>query len=231
MVKAHAGANYILKLRHSQAVISTNPDAKRPNPEGGYTFDKLHFRYPLRKNVPVLQGMDLKVRNVYFMWLNLGLTMPQIKSGSSVAFVGGSGCGKSTTIGLLERYYDPSYGSLQFGGDALPELHLSDYRSLISLVSQEPTLYQGSIRENIALGAAFPVTEGQIEDAAKEANIFDFIMSLPEGLGTDCGSRGMQLSGGQKQRIAIARALVRDPKVMLLDEATSALDTTSEKAS
>ena len=145
--------------------------------------------------------------------------------------MGGSGCGKSTTIGLLERYYDPSYGGLQFGGIVLPDLQLFEYRSLISLVSQEPTLYQGSIRENIAIGATDSVTEEQIEKAAKEANIFEFISSLPEGLGTDCGSRGTQLSGGQKQRIAIARALVRDPKIMLLDEATSALDTTSEKVS
>lgn len=155
-----------------------------------------------------------------------------------MAFVGGSGCGKSTAIGLLERYYDPSYGNLNFDSTPLPSLDLSNYRSNIALVSQEPTLYQGSIRENILLGVVTSEhdidqhnesSEEKVVKAAKDANIYDFITSLPEGFGTECGSRGMQLSGGQKQRIAIARALVRDPKIMLLDEATSALDTTSEK--
>ena len=118
----------------------------------------------------------------------------------------------------------------------MPDLHLYNYRSNISLVSQEPTLYQGTIDENIRLGAAGggdtveqEISEEQVTKAAKDANIYDFVMSLPDGFGTECGSRGMQLSGGQKQRIAIARALVRDPKIILLDEATSALDTTSEK--
>lgn len=118
----------------------------------------------------------------------------------------------------------------------MPDLHLHSYRSNISLVSQEPTLYQGTIDENIRLGAAGggdtveqEISEEQVIKAAKDANIYDFVMSLPDGFGTECGSRGMQLSGGQKQRIAIARALVRDPKIILLDEATSALDTTSEK--
>lgn len=118
----------------------------------------------------------------------------------------------------------------------MPDLHLHNYRSNISLVSQEPTLYQGTIDENIRLGAAGggdtveqEISEEQVTKAAKDANIYDFVMSLPDGFGTECGSRGMQLSGGQKQRIAIARALVRDPKIILLDEATSALDTTSEK--
>lgn len=108
-------------------------------------------------------------------------------------------------------------------------MSLSAYRNNISLVPQEPTLYQGTIRDNIALGATSAVTLEDIERAAHDANILTFIKSLPQGLETDCGSRGTQLSGGQKQRIAIARAILRNPNIILLDEATSALDTESEK--
>jgi ATP-binding cassette subfamily B (MDR/TAP) protein 1 len=146
-----------------------------------------------------------------------------------VAFVGGSGCGKSTAIGLLERYYDPTSGRIKLGDFALPQMSLAAYRNKISLVPQEPTLYQGTIRDNIALGATSAVTLQDIERAAHDANILTFIKSLPQGLETDCGSRGTQLSGGQKQRIAIARAILRNPSIILLDEATSALDTESEK--
>jgi ATP-binding cassette subfamily B (MDR/TAP) protein 1 len=112
----------------------------------------------------------------------------------------------------------------------LPQIQLSAYRKTLALVPQEPTLFQGSIRDNIALGAATSdVSQDAIERAARDANILTFIKSLPQGFETDCGSRGTQLSGGQKQRIAIARAILRNPSVILLDEATSALDTESEK--
>lgn len=96
-------------------------------------------------------------------------------------------------------------------------------------MQQEPVLYQGSVRDNIAMGLETEVTDAQVEDAARQSNIYDFVVSLPEGFGTQCGSRGTQLSGGQRQRIAIARALIRQPRLLLLDEATSALDTESEK--
>lgn len=143
--------------------------------------------------------------------------------------VGASGCGKSTTIQLLERFYDPLVGGIYVDGKEISSLNINDYRSFIALVSQEPTLYQGTIRDNVLLGAdRAEVPDSEIEFACREANIYDFIMSLPDGFATIVGSKGSMLSGGQKQRIAIARALLRDPKILLLDEATSALDSESE---
>jgi ATP-binding cassette subfamily B (MDR/TAP) protein 1 len=143
--------------------------------------------------------------------------------------VGPSGCGKSTTIALLERFYDPIVGGVYVDGKEISSLNINDYRSYLALVSQEPTLYQGTIRENIVLGSTSEnVSDAAIEHACREANIYDFIQSLPDGFSTIVGSKGSMLSGGQKQRIAIARALIRDPKILLLDEATSALDSESE---
>jgi len=152
-----------------------------------------------------------------------------VKPGQYVALVGASGCGKSTTIALLERFYDPLAGGVYVDGKEISSLNLNDYRSFLALVSQEPTLYQGTIRDNVLLGAdREDVPDEDIEFACREANIYDFIMSLPDGFSTVVGSKGSMLSGGQKQRIAIARALLRDPKILLLDEATSALDSESE---
>ncbi|KIW09268.1 hypothetical protein, variant [Verruconis gallopava] len=186
---------------------------KIDNVEGYIEFRDVHFRYPTRPEQPVLRGLDLTV-----------------KPGQYVALVGASGCGKSTTISLLERFYDPVVGGIYVDGKNISNLHLNQYRSHLALVSQEPTLYQGTIRENILMGAdRDDVTDEEIEKACKEANIYDFIMSLPDGFATVAGSKGTLLSGGQKQRIAIARALLRNPKILLLDEATSALDSESEK--
>ncbi|EON66022.1 ATP-binding cassette, subfamily B (MDR/TAP), member 1 [Coniosporium apollinis CBS 100218] len=181
--------------------------------EGSIEFRDVHFRYPTRPEQPVLRGLNLTV-----------------KPGQYVALVGASGCGKSTTIALLERFYDPLVGGVYVDGREISSLNITDYRSYLALVSQEPTLYQGTIRENILLGADNDdVSEELIVQACKDANIYEFILSLPDGFNTICGSKGTLLSGGQKQRIAIARALLRDPKILLLDEATSALDSESEK--
>ncbi|KAK3375110.1 P-loop containing nucleoside triphosphate hydrolase protein [Podospora didyma] len=179
--------------------------------DGSIEFRDVHFRYPTRPEQPVLRGLNLS-----------------IQPGQYVALVGASGCGKSTTIALLERFYDPLAGGIYVDGKEISSLNINDYRRYIALVSQEPTLYQGTIRENILLGAPHEVSDDQIEFACKEANIYDFILSMPDGFNTVVGSKGALLSGGQKQRIAIARALVRDPKILLLDEATSALDSESE---
>ncbi|KAJ8065286.1 hypothetical protein OCU04_005984 [Sclerotinia nivalis] len=195
------------------AIDSWSEDGERMESMEGYVeFRDVHFRYPTRPEQPVLRGLDL-----------------QVKPGQYIALVGASGCGKSTTIALLERFYDPLVGGIYVDGKEISSLNISDYRSHIALVSQEPTLYQGTIRENMLLGAAREdVPDSEIEFACREANIYDFIMSLPEGFSTIVGSKGSMLSGGQKQRIAIARALLRDPKILLLDEATSALDSESE---
>ena len=183
--------------------------------QGYLEFKDVHFRYPTRPDQPVLRGLDL-----------------QVSPGEYVALVGPSGCGKSTTISLLERFYDPIGGKVTLDGREILSLNLKSYRSHLALVSQEPTLYQGTIRENILLGSPGDdtiVTDAQIEHACRSANIASFVASLPDGLNTVVGNKGVMLSGGQKQRIAIARALLRDPKVLLLDEATSALDSESEK--
>jgi ATP-binding cassette, subfamily B (MDR/TAP), member 1 len=153
----------------------------------------------------------------------------QIEPGSYAACVGPSGCGKSTLIALLERFYDPTSGRISLNGEDISKLSPRRYRDYMSLVQQEPTLYQGSVRENISLGLQQDPSEKEVLEACRKANALDFVQSLPEGLATPCGSKGLQFSGGQRQRIAIARALIRNPRLLLLDEATSALDTQSER--
>ncbi|KAF3923923.1 hypothetical protein AA313_de0203653 [Arthrobotrys entomopaga] len=186
---------------------------KLPTVKGTIEFKDVHFRYPTRPTQPVLRGLSLTV-----------------KPGQYVALVGPSGCGKSTTISLIERFYNPLAGEITLDGQEISDININDLRSHMALVSQEPTLYQGTIKQNIILGALRDdVSDEEIHQACRDANIFDFIMTLPEGFETVCGSRGVLLSGGQKQRIAIARALIRNPKILLLDEATSALDSESEK--
>lgn len=181
--------------------------------EGHVEFRDVHFRYPTRPNQLVLRGLNLHV-----------------KPGQYVAFVGASGCGKSTAIALLERFYDPVSGTVYVDGKEISSYNINKYRSHLALVSQEPTLYQGTIRENILLGTdREDVPEDEMVLCCKNANIYDFIISLPNGFDTLVGSKGSMLSGGQKQRLAIARALLRNPRILLLDEATSALDSESEK--
>ncbi|TIC10417.1 P-loop containing nucleoside triphosphate hydrolase protein, partial [Wallemia mellicola] len=215
---ARGGAARILKLLDTKTEIeieTTSQDGIHLDTvEGHITFEDVHFRYPTRSDVPVLRSLDL-----------------EIKPGSYVALVGPSGCGKSTTIQLIERFYDPAYGSVKLDGHEVRDLNLNNLRSHMALVSQEPTLYAGTVKYNILMGAVKPheeVSQQELEDACADANILDFIKGLPDGFETQVGGKGTQLSGGQKQRIAIARALIRKPKILLLDEATSALDQTSE---
>ncbi|KAM5157180.1 ATP-binding cassette sub-family B member 5-like [Mantella aurantiaca] len=192
-------------------INSFSSDGYKPdNIKGNIEFRNVHFSYPSRMTVQVLKGLNLKV-----------------KSGQTVALVGQSGCGKSTTVQLLQRLYDPQDGQILVDGHDIRSLNIRQYRELIGVVSQEPVLFATTIKSNIKYGR-LDVTDEEIERAAKEANAYDFIMQLPDKFETLVGERGAQLSGGQKQRIAIARALVRNPKILLLDEATSALDTESE---
>ncbi|KPI82567.1 p-glycoprotein, partial [Leptomonas seymouri] len=159
---------------------------------------------------------------VLFRDLNL-----KIKCGQKVAFSGASGCGKSSIIGLVQRFYDPLGGAVLCDGVDLRELCLHDWRDKIAIVSQEPNLFAGTMMENVRVGKP-DATEEEVVEACKQANIHATIMSLPDQYNTPVGSVGSQLSGGQKQRIAIARALVKRPLILLLDEATSALDRKSE---
>ncbi|KXN88295.1 Leptomycin B resistance protein pmd1 [Leucoagaricus sp. SymC.cos] len=216
---AKGAATDIIKLLDSTPEIDAeSSEGKVVNDskvQGHVKLDNVHFRYPTRPGVRVLRGLSLEVQ-----------------PGTYIALVGASGCGKSTVIQLIERFYDPLAGDVRLDGEKITEFNVQSYRKQIALVSQEPTLYAGTIRFNILLGAVKPtedVTQEEIENACRDANILDFIKSLPDGFDTEVGGKGSQLSGGQKQRIAIARALLRNPKVLLLDEATSALDSNSEK--
>ncbi|KAL2146186.1 hypothetical protein VTI28DRAFT_5026 [Corynascus sepedonium] len=216
-------ANYMFWLAELQPTVRETDENrdKAPKSGGPIALDNVRFSYPLRPDAMVLRGLDL-----------------EITKGQFVAVVGASGCGKSTVVAMLERFYDPSTGKIRVDGDVLSELNPRLYRRIVSLVQQEPTLFQGTIRENIALGvddseatdfSGPSVSDSQIESALRAANAWEFVSSLPDGLATAAGPNGTQLSGGQRQRIAIARSLIRDPKILLLDEATSALDTESEK--
>uniref|UniRef100_A0A673H113 Multidrug resistance protein 1-like n=1 Tax=Sinocyclocheilus rhinocerous TaxID=307959 RepID=A0A673H113_9TELE len=213
--KAKAAAGRILLLLEKKPNIDIYDESgHRPtNFSGNIEFRDVHFCYPTRQNVKVLQGLNVSVCQ-----------------GQTLALVGSSGCGKSTTIQLLERFYDPAAGQVFVDGNDSRSMNLAWLRTQMGLVSQEPILFDCTIAENIQYGDnSRDVSQEEIEEAAKKANIHHFILGLPEKYNTRVGDKGAQLSGGQKQRIAIARALVRNPKLLLLDEATSALDTESEK--
>ncbi|XP_040295452.1 bile salt export pump [Bufo bufo] len=194
------------------SVYSTDGD-KWDNFKGDIQFVNCKFTYPSRPVTMVLQGLSV-----------------QVKSGQTLAFVGSSGCGKSTSVQLLERFYDPDQGKVLVDGHATSNVNISFLRSKIGIVSQEPILFEGSVADNIKYGDnSRDVSMDDVMEAAKKAHLHEFVMSLPNKYETNVGIGGSQLSRGQKQRIAIARAIVRDPKILLLDEATSALDTESEK--
>ncbi|RIA99696.1 P-loop containing nucleoside triphosphate hydrolase protein, partial [Glomus cerebriforme] len=216
IMRAKASAESTLKLLESVPKIDawSNNGEKIENVKGHIEFSNVFFHYPTRSNILVLRDFSL-----------------EIKPGQFAAFVGPSGCGKSTTIGLIERFYDVISGNIKIDGVDISALNVNNLRECISLVSQEPSLYDMTIKENILFGCRpnQNPTQEDIERVCKEANIHDFIITLPEGYDTPVGNKGTQLSGGQKQRIAIARALIRNPKILLLDEATSALDSESEK--
>ncbi|XP_046555643.1 phosphatidylcholine translocator ABCB4-like [Haliotis rubra] len=212
LATARGAAYTIYKLIDLEPTIdSSSPAGKKPQSlSGTIRFSNVHFNYPSRPDVKILNGLNLEVRQ-----------------GQTVALVGASGCGKSTTVQLIQRFYDPSSGSVMLDGNDIKDLNIRWLREHIGIVSQEPILFGTTIADNIRYGHE-GVSQSEVEAAAKNANAHDFIMGLPERYETMVGDRGAQLSGGQKQRVAIARALVRDPRILLLDEATSALDTESE---
>ncbi|KAJ8098949.1 P-loop containing nucleoside triphosphate hydrolase protein [Lipomyces tetrasporus] len=214
MAKAKEAAESIMNLTAQKPVIDTwNESGIFPREvKGNIEFANVYFRYPSRPDIPILRSLSFS-----------------IKQGQFAAFVGSSGCGKSTTLGLLEQFYRLDSGQILLDGQDISAFNINKYRNLIGLVQQEPALFSGSIRYNLHLGTSEAITDEEMHDACKQANIHDFIMSLPDGYDTLCGAKGTLLSGGQKQRIAIARAILRKPRILLLDEATSALDSESEK--
>ncbi|KAK2741114.1 hypothetical protein FQN57_005715 [Myotisia sp. PD_48] len=212
MAQATLAANRILSIRLSG--VNNNGQAPFDKQENGVEikFDSVKFKYPTR---------DI------WIFKNLSFT---VAKGQFAALVGPSGCGKTSVVAMLEKFYEYQGGSILVGGTELSTLETKSYRESISLVPQEPSLYQGSVRDNILLGVdPATVTTEEIHQACADAEIHEFILSLPEGYETDVGQKGLSLSGGQKQRICIARALIRNPQLLLLDEATSSLDSESEK--
>uniref|UniRef100_A0A8C6F8H8 ATP binding cassette subfamily B member 1 n=1 Tax=Monodon monoceros TaxID=40151 RepID=A0A8C6F8H8_MONMO len=209
-----SAAHVIMAIEKTPVIDSYSTEGLKPNTvEGNVTFNEVVFNYPTRPDIPVLQGLSLEV-----------------KKGQTLALVGSSGCGKSTVVQLLERFYDPLAGTVLIDGKEIKHLNVQWLRAHMGIVSQEPVLFDCSIGENIAYGDnSRVVSQEEIVQAAKEANIHPFVETLPDKYNTRVGDKGTQLSGGQKQRVAIARALVRQPRILLLDEATSALDTESEK--
>lgn len=180
--------------------------------DGSVTMENVTFRYPSRPEHPALQDFTLRVA-----------------PGETVALVGPSGAGKTTVFQLLLRFYDPDQGRLTLDGIDLRELEPGDLRAHIGLVPQEPVVFSADAWENIRYGRP-DATDDEVRAAAEAASVAGFIEALPEGFNTFLGEKGVRLSGGQRQRIAIARAILRDPKVLILDEATSALDAESERA-
>ncbi|OWZ18023.1 ABC transporter [Phytophthora megakarya] len=211
--KAKRSAQRVFKVIDRKPLIDATSGTGRSleHVDGDIEFRNLEFTYPARPEAKIYKNYCLKITR-----------------GQTVALVGASGSGKSTAISLMERFYDPAAGVVTLDGHNLKELNLQWLRENVSLVSQEPVLFAGTIAENIELGKPGSSRE-EIIEAAKKANAFDFISNFPGGFDTDVGDRGAQVSGGQKQRIAIARAILRDPAVLLLDEATSALDNESER--
>ncbi|MCH1533574.1 MAG: ATP-binding cassette domain-containing protein [Schleiferiaceae bacterium] len=208
--KAIGATETIFGLLDETVEMEPNKEPKAPIEVGSISMKDVKFSYPTRADVPVLQA--------------LSFDLPQ---GQTLALVGKSGSGKSTIASLLMRFYTSFEGEFTANGKPVASLDLQSWRGALALVPQDVLLFGGTIRENITYGNT-EASDAMIIEAAKEANAWEFIEGFPEGLETTVGDRGVQLSGGQRQRIAIARALLKDPQLLILDEATSALDSESE---
>ncbi|KAB2625083.1 hypothetical protein D8674_016743 [Pyrus ussuriensis x Pyrus communis] len=211
-VKCSAASIFAILDRKSKIDSSDDSGKTIENVKGEIEFRHVSFKYPTRPDVQIFEDLCLTIH-----------------PGKTVALVGESGSGKSTVVSLLQRFYDPDSGYITLDGMEIQKLQLKWLRQQMGLVSQEPVLFNDTIRANIAYGKEGDATEAEIIAAAELANAHKFISSLQQGYDTTVGERGVQLSGGQKQRVAIARAIMKAPKILLLDEATSALDAESER--
>jgi ATP-binding cassette subfamily B protein len=210
--KARVSLDEIFRILDVQEYLGDSPGAQElARTEGHVEFDNVHFRYE-QSGRPLLAGISFEAR-----------------VGETVAIVGPSGSGKTTLMALLMRFYDPVAGSVRLDGNDLRTLKQSSIRRHIGVVLQDPLLFNDTVRANIAYARPTATLE-EIEAAARAVNVHDMIMRLPEGYETRVGERGALLSVGERQRITIARAVLKDPCILVLDEATSALDVESEQA-
>ena len=208
--RAAGAAERLLELLHTESLIEDPNGQDIINKQPVVALQNVTFAYPARPETPALSDFSLP-----------------IEAGKSLALVGPSGAGKSTVFELLQRFYDPQEGSVLVDGLDMRELDLGEVRRLTALVPQQPALFTGDVRYNIAYGR-LDATEAEIHAAARAAHAHDFVEQLPDGYQSHLGEQGVRLSGGQRQRIALARAILNDPRILLLDEATSALDSDSE---
>lgn len=212
LVNGYSGQNQIFNTHYMSALKSANTVCSFAG-SGDVCLEDVHFSYPLRPDVEILNGLNLT-----------------LKCGTVTALVGSSGSGKSTIVQLLARFYEPTRGRITVSGEDVRTFEKTEWVEVVSIVNQEPVLFSVSVGENIAYGLPDDnVSKDDIIKAAKAANAHEFIISLPQGYDTLVGERGGLLSGGQRQRIAIARALLKNAPILILDEATSALDAVSER--
>ncbi|AXE20916.1 ABC transporter ATP-binding protein [Runella rosea] len=209
--KTLGASERLLEILDEKSEVDVHQQVQPITVNGNIAFDNVQFAYPTRPDMQVLKGVSLHV-----------------PAGQKIALVGYSGAGKSTIVQLLMRYHTPLGGKISVDGQDIQTFDITAYRQNIAVVPQEVILFGGTIRENIAYGKP-NATHEEIREAARKANALDFIESFPDQLETVVGERGIKLSGGQRQRIAIARAILKDPKILILDEATSSLDAESEK--
>jgi len=211
LLRAVGASERILDILEQDTELSDEAPNNNLQLEGNIRFEQLAFSYPTRPDIQVLKSISF-----------------ELNAGEKVALVGSSGAGKSTIVQLLLRYYQQQEGKILIDGQDITNYDLGQLRQNMAIVPQEVMMFGGTIRENIAYGK-LAASEEELIEAAKKANAWEFIQQFPEGLDTIVGERGITLSGGQRQRIAIARAILKDPKILLLDEATSALDAESER--
>jgi ABC transporter fused permease/ATP-binding protein len=209
--KAMGASERVMEILTEKTESEIDPDQPLPIRSGDIEIRSASFSYPTRAELQVLQDLSFRIRK-----------------GEKVALVGHSGAGKSTIAQLIMRYYEPNNGEILLGGQPINQSTVHDLRAKIGVVPQEVLLFGGTLLENIRYGRPSASFE-EVQEAAKKAHALDFIQSFPEGFETLVGERGVKLSGGQRQRIAIARAILKDPEILILDEATSSLDSESEK--